>query len=44
LLTREPKNVPSASDIVAHMQEIAEAAAASIEQKNMATAEYQNAK
>jgi hypothetical protein len=44
LLTREPNTVPSASDFVADMQELAEAAAASIEQKNKATAEYQNAK
>jgi hypothetical protein len=44
LLTREPNTVPSASNFVAHMQELAEAAAASIEQKNKATAEYENAK
>jgi hypothetical protein len=41
-LTREPMTVPSASVFVAHMQELAEAAAASIE--NKATAEYRNAK
>jgi Chromo (CHRromatin Organisation MOdifier) domain len=44
LLTREPNTVPSASDFVAHIKELAEAAAASIEQRNKATAEYQNAK
>jgi hypothetical protein len=44
LLKLEPNTVPSASEFVAHMQELAEAAAASIEQKNRATAEYQNAK
>jgi Integrase zinc binding domain len=44
LLTRQTNTVPSASDFVAHMQELAKAAGASIEQKNKATAEYQNAK
>jgi hypothetical protein len=44
LLTREPNTVPSASDFVAHMQELAEAAAASVEQRIKATAAYQNAK
>jgi hypothetical protein len=39
LLTRERNTVPSASDFVAHMQELAEPAAVSIEQKNKATAE-----
>jgi hypothetical protein len=44
LHTTEPNTVPSASDFVAHMQELAEVAAASIEQNNKARAEYQNAK
>jgi hypothetical protein len=40
----EPNIVPSASYFVAHMQELAQAASASIEQRNKATAAYQNAK
>jgi hypothetical protein len=38
LLKNEPNIVPSASDFVAHMQELAQAASASIEQRNMETA------
>jgi hypothetical protein len=44
LLEKEPNTVPSASDFVTHMQDLAQAASASIEQRNKATAAYQNAK
>jgi hypothetical protein len=44
LLKNEPNTVPSASDFVTHMQELSQAASASIEQRNKATAAYQNAK
>jgi hypothetical protein len=43
-LKSEPNIVPSASDFVAHMQELARAASASIEQRSKATAANQNAK
>jgi hypothetical protein len=43
-LKKEQHTVLSASEFVTHKQELAEAAAASIEQKNKATAEYQNEK
>jgi hypothetical protein len=44
LLKKEPNTVPSASDFVAHMQELAQTASASIKQRNKATSAYQNAK
>jgi hypothetical protein len=44
LLKNEPNMVPSASDVVAHMQELAQTASASIEQRNKATTAYQRAK
>jgi hypothetical protein len=44
LLKKEPNIVPSASGFFAKMQELAQAAAASIEQRNKATAAYRNAK
>jgi hypothetical protein len=44
LLKQEPNIFPSASDFVTHMQELAQAASASIEQMNKAIATYQNAK
>jgi hypothetical protein len=44
LLKKEPNTVPSASDFVVHMKDLAQAESASIEQRNEATAAYQNAK
>jgi N-acetylneuraminic acid mutarotase len=43
-LKKEPNIVSSALDFVAHMQELSQAASDSIEQRNKATAAYQNAK
>jgi hypothetical protein len=43
LLKKEPNIVPIASGFVAHIEELAQAASASIEQMNKATASYQNA-
>jgi hypothetical protein len=44
LLNNEPNIVPSASDFVAHMQDLVQAASASIEHRKNATAAYPNAK
>jgi hypothetical protein len=44
LLKKEPRTVSSALEFVAHMQELAHTASASIEQRNTATAAHQNAK